>query len=46
MWSIKKFKTEAKARVWMEKNDHKYQMQLCFINNGCIVEYRKLRKVY
>jgi len=46
MWNTKRFKTETAARAWMNKNNYKYQMVLTFINNGCIVEYRKLIRVY
>ena len=46
MWNTKIFKNETDARMWMQKHDHKYQMQLVFINNGMMVEYRKLIKVY
>jgi hypothetical protein len=52
MWQTKYFKTESKARSWMEKNYHKYQMELIFINQkteksaGYGVEYKPLIKIY
>jgi len=46
MWNIKIFKNESQARQWMKKNERKYRMSIVFINNGIMVEYCKLIKVY
>jgi len=45
MWKIKYFKSEQKAKQWINDNCHKYQSQLIFVNNGFNVEYRKLIKM-
>jgi len=46
MWTKKYFKTLAEFRKWIEKNSHKYQIDIIFVNNGMAVEYRPLRRVY
>jgi len=43
MWNEKFFKTESEAKKWIEKHSNKYQMDLIFVNNGVVVEYKKLR---
>ena len=45
MWQTKTFKTQKQAEQWIKKHDHKYRMNLIFINNGFGVEYKKLLKI-
>jgi len=42
MWKTKTFNTIEERDNWIEKNSHKYQIDIIFINNGYGVEYRKL----
>lgn len=46
MYYQKQFKTLEKANDFIEKNAHKLWCNIIFINNGYIVEYKKLIKVY
>lgn len=52
MWKRKLFKNENgkfdcydKAVEFIEMNKHKYKMDLILVNNGYIVEYKKLIKI-
>lgn len=48
MWKRKHFKgdrPETAARQWIKDNSHRYQCQLVWVQNGCAVEYRKLRMI-
>lgn len=46
MWTTKHFKTERAAREFIANNSHRYQCELLFVHNGCVVEYKKLRQAY
>ena len=48
MWQVKTFKTPAIQKAWCEKNKHRYQIVVIYINNdgihnGYAVEYRPLQ---
>jgi len=45
MWQTKTFKTLEAQNAWIEKNEHKFQIVVIFVNNGYGVEYRKLRTI-
>lgn len=46
MWVFKKFKTQTDMDNWINKNKHKIQYTIIYINNGYALEYKLLRKVY
>lgn len=46
MWEIKHFKNYDAVLNFINKNEHKYQMDIIYINDGYAVEYKKLRVVY
>jgi hypothetical protein len=46
IWSVKLFKDQSIMNNWITKNKNKYQTSISFINNGWMVEYRKLRRFY
>lgn len=46
MWEVKNFKTLEAQKVWIARNEHKYQIIVLFVNNGYAVEYKKLRSAY
>jgi hypothetical protein len=46
MWEIKHFKSYDDVLNFINKNEHKYQMDIIYINDGYAVEYKKLRVVY
>ena len=39
------FKDYHKMLEWIEVNKHKYRMDVCFIQDGYMVEYKKLKVV-
>ncbi len=43
MWQVKKFKTLEDKENWVKKNQHRYQIDTIFINNGYAVDYRRLK---
>ena len=43
MWKFKRFNSFADQVDWINRNDHKYQITVIYVNNGYAVEYRKLR---
>ena len=45
MWQVKYFKTVKAQKNWIEKNWHKYRINLIFVNNGYAVEFKKLIKL-
>jgi hypothetical protein len=47
MWKTKLFKTEESFKNWIDKNRHKYQITVIFVNNYYKgIEYKPLIKVY
>jgi len=46
MWNTKQFKTEQQARKWIWAHRFVYRSDLVFMNNGFVVEYKPLVKVY
>ena len=46
MLKQKQFKTLEQANQFIEKNAHRLWCDILFINNGYIVEYKKLIRVY
>jgi hypothetical protein len=46
MWTTKHFKSQDAMDAWIEKNSHKYQITILYVNNGYALEYKKLRIVY
>lgn len=45
MWDIKTFKTEKSMLKFIEKNKHKYQIDIIYIENLYGIEYKKLRVI-
>ena len=45
MWKFKEFKTYLEQQRWIINNEHKYQIDVVFINNGYGVEYKALRQL-
>lgn len=45
MWQIKKFRSLAAQKDWIERHERRYQIVVLFINNGYAVEWRKLRTI-
>jgi hypothetical protein len=45
MWKTKFFKTFENQKKWIEKNKHRYQIDIILVNNGYAVEYKELRKI-
>jgi len=46
MWHTKYFETEHEAKLWIEKNKNIFQIDdIIYVNNGCAVDYRKLRQI-
>ena len=45
MWIYKEFKTYTEKQRWIIDNEHKYQIDNVFIENGYCVEYRKLKQL-
>lgn len=44
-WKIKTFKTKEQRDAWIEKNFHKYRIEIIFVNNGYAVDYKDLIKI-
>jgi hypothetical protein len=42
MWETRTFKTLEAQKNWINANDHRYQIEIIFVNNGYGVEYRRL----
>jgi len=42
MWKFKKFTSAEAQNAWIDRNKHRYQITVLFINNGYGVEYRQL----
>jgi hypothetical protein len=44
MWQLKTWKLNQQEQYerWIERNRHKYQIEIIFVNNGYGVEYRRL----
>lgn len=45
MWEFKEFKTQEAMERFINKNKHRIQYEIVYINNGFAVEYRKLRRI-
>jgi hypothetical protein len=45
MWNFKEFKSYKQQMKWIDKNEHKYQIQIIYINNSYGVEYKKLKVI-
>ena len=45
MWITKVFKTLQQQNEWIEKNKHKYQIDILFVNNEYVIEYKKLKRI-
>ena len=45
MWNTKFFKKEAQMNKWIEKNKKYYKIDVIFVNNGYVVEYKELKNV-
>ena len=45
MWQTKIFKTKESMQKWLNKNSHKIQYQVIFVNNAYGIEYRKLHRI-
>jgi hypothetical protein len=45
MWYIKHFKSFASQSRWIERNRHRCQITILFVNNGYAIEYRVLRQI-
>lgn len=44
MWEFKTFKTFAALKAFYERNQHRYQITVVYIENGYACEYCKLVK--
>ena len=40
MWRIKTFLTQQLMNEWIKENEHKYSIDIIFINDGYGVEYK------
>lgn len=43
MWQQRFFKTEASARRFMARISGRHVAELIFVQNGCVVEYKRLK---
>ena len=43
MWTTKTFPSFTAQSNWIERNEHRYQITVLYVNNGYAVEYKKLR---
>ena len=46
MWTIKRFNSSHDQANWIGANQHRYQINVLFVNNGYAVEFKRLRRVY
>jgi len=46
MYTVKRFKTQSALDSFIQKNEHKIQYNVIYINNGYAVEYKPLRRAY
>ena len=46
MWNTKTFKTKAAMQSWINKNNHRYQIEVIYVNNGYGITYKRLLRVY
>lgn len=44
-WRIRRFDTYGEAARFIERMEGKYQCEMCLLNDGYGVEYRRLRRV-
>ena len=45
MWNFKEFKSYEQQMEWIDKNKHKYQIDIIYITNSYGVEYKELKVI-